>query len=235
MDEPAWASARLGVGEQHRRRDDDRFVRCRRVDRPAGSSAAWHATGARPGFVVARQQPVRLRSTRLRRAPPSVLASRRRARATKIGSATGSLGPSIVRAAEAVADPRTITRHQGPGGDRRPHGRRTMRLQRAGLSDGIHGRGLVGRQHQPGCVLARHGRNWRLELHRPALANGAKSYTTYAAKAGPGARYVYASTSWDWKWAWESVHYVFQAWDSVEISPGNWHWYLAYCVVSYDA
>jgi hypothetical protein len=43
--------------------------------------------------------------------------------------------------------------------------------------------------------------------------NGARSYTTYAAKAGPGARYVYASTSWDWKWAWESVHYVFQAWD----------------------
>jgi hypothetical protein len=78
-------------------------------------------------------------------------------------------------------------------------------------------------------------RSWRLELHRPALANGAKSYTTYAAKAGPGARSVYASTSWDWKWAWESVHYVFQAWDSVEISPGNWHWYLAHCVVSYDA
>ncbi len=65
--------------------------------------------------------------------------------------------------------------------------------------------------------------------------NGARSYTTYGGRGGAGANYVFASTSYDWKWFWETVHYTFQAWDSVETSAGVWYWRNAYCVTNYDA
>jgi hypothetical protein len=84
--------------------------------------------------------------------------------------------------------------------------------------------GLNGRDYTPTSSSSYIDQLWR---------NGAKSYWTYGAVA-PGT-YVYASTSQDFKWFWESVHYFFQAWDSVKLLNGTWYWRNAYCNVSYNA
>jgi hypothetical protein len=63
--------------------------------------------------------------------------------------------------------------------------------------------------------------------------NGAKSYTTVGGHNWT--TYVYADTYYDWKWFFETVHYSFQAWDSIQITSGTWYWYNAYCNANYDA
>jgi hypothetical protein len=64
--------------------------------------------------------------------------------------------------------------------------------------------------------------------------NGAASYQTWRGVGNDN--YVYASTSQDFKWFWESVHYHFQAYDSVQFTYGGpWYWRNASCSIDYQA